>query len=461
MALNDVHARAVTASFTHVSELLDGVQKLARNDLNPFDRQHLDLTPAEARRLETLAATIRASMLEALDALGIGVPQPDGSARWGARTALLFGDIALSELTGGELRGYGDMDPDDESRIASVVKDVRRLVARARELLRGIDPGAVEDAVGRVDGPVGEVLKKIWRFAQRNALVDVYAEVAAVAERAGAAASDIGVFGRANAGKSALVNALIGMDVLPVGALPVTAIPLRLERGPSALRVRHAGGADEELPLEELARFDLESLEAGETDIVGMDALVRTAPEGIRFIDTPGVGSFGTPAGARALDWLPRCDLGLLLVPAGSVPETVDVSLARGLRDAGVEVKVLLSKADLLPRSDLPAATQYVRGVLGKQLGEDVPEVLAVSVVDGGEALETLRREVLEPLAAGGERTQRTRLRGRLIHLIGSVEASFEARASDAREESALEEMAALRRAGEALVPGQGTGQRG
>jgi len=457
MALNKTHARAIRASFTHVSELLDDIEKLTGDDLNPFDRQRPDLTPAEARRLGALTAAIRAGMLEALDTLGVGSGPPDGSVRWSAKTALLFGDIALSELSGGELKGYGDMEPEDEFRLASVVENVRELVARAQDLLRGVDPASVDNAVGLVQGPVGEALGMIWSFARKSALVDVYGEIAAVAERASASVADVGVFGRANSGKSSLINALVGSDVLPVGPLPLTGFPLRLARGPAGLHVCREDGSDQALALEELRRFDVDSVRPGDGDIVGLDAFAPSVPEGLRFLDTPGVSPWARARGPGVFDWLPRCDVGLLLIPAGSVAEAQDVALARGLAAAGVELKVVLSKADLMAPDDLEATRSWVRDTFGRHLGECELEVLSASVCNGDRTLAAIREDVLDPLADERERpTHPKRLRARLLHLLGSVEASFEGRTSDAPPvEGAEERLATLRETVQALTGGE------
>jgi GTP-binding protein EngB required for normal cell division len=350
----------------------------------------------------------------------------------------LFGEIAFSELSGKGLRAYGALDTESERLVAGVVQDLRGLVARAQDLLRGVHPASVKALVDRVEGTTAPLVRRIWGFVLRHELVDVYTDVAAVAERAAAPAADIGVFGRTNAGKSSLINALVGRDVLPVGAVPTTAIPLRLARGAAVLRLRKAGAADEELPLDSLSRYTLESLGSDDTDVVAMDALVPTAPEGLRFIDTPGVGAYATPVGARAFEWLPRCDLGILLVPAGFVLEAEDVALVRGLGAAGVEVIVVLSKADLVAPDDLEKAMQHVHRELQRVRDGQAPPILALSVASGHEeGLQELRRTLLEPLAA--ERTQSSagRIRRRLAHLLALVEAAYEGRTLESLEDSA------------------------
>ena len=49
----------------------------------------------------------------------------------------------------------------------------------------------------------------------------------------GGALLDVAVLGQFKSGKSSLLNALIGADLLPVGVLPVTAVITRVAAGPA------------------------------------------------------------------------------------------------------------------------------------------------------------------------------------------------------------------------------------
>ena len=146
MALNPAQGRAVVATFSHVSELLDGIQRMARGEASQFDGKSLDLTEAERERLAELVAVMRDRMLRGLACLDLAPPPRDTSARWAVRTTLLYADVALSELSPTTLSGFGVLDDRDAEAVLGVVGDLRRILAQA---MRGA-VGPRDDATGQV-----------------------------------------------------------------------------------------------------------------------------------------------------------------------------------------------------------------------------------------------------------------------------------------------------------------------
>jgi len=71
---------------------------------------------------------------------------------------------------------------------------------------------------------------------------------------------DVAVLGQFKAGKSSFLNNLIGQNVLPVGAIPVTTAITRVQYGirEKAL-IRHFNGAITEIPLAEIVQFTSEA----------------------------------------------------------------------------------------------------------------------------------------------------------------------------------------------------------
>jgi hypothetical protein len=105
----------------------------------------------------------------------------------------------------------------------------------------------VEMEVGvQATGTVAPVLEwALATLAEAARLVGV-AEVADLAaETAGrlqALRLEVAVVGEFKRGKSSLINALIGREVLPVGVLPLTAVPTVLEQGEESLVVSYLDG---------------------------------------------------------------------------------------------------------------------------------------------------------------------------------------------------------------------------
>ncbi len=101
----------------------------------------------------------------------------------------------------------------------------------------------------------------------------------------------VAVVGQFSSGKSSVLNAILDKNILPTGAVPVTAKATMIKYGPNpALKVQYINGKEELLEVGELARFvdQRGSLE-------GVERIVIYEPnellKKISFIDTPGLNS--------------------------------------------------------------------------------------------------------------------------------------------------------------------------
>lgn len=425
--------RVITATFAHISELLDTVSRLAREDLSPFSKERPDLSPYESRMVLAFSDQLRGAMLEALTHLGIARPQPQISARWSVTTTLLFVDIALAELTPSNLQRYGELDGAAAAGVTAVAAELASRVAHMRDLLRGSAFADLEERVATVPGIAGRILRELLALARNQELVELYPEIAAVTERALSPLSDVGIFGRISAGKSSLVNALIGTPVLPVGATPVSALPLRVSQGDPSMRVRFVDGRTETHDLADVATFAAQSENPdNRRGVAAVDVFVPTAPAHFRFLDTPGVGSYTRPGTSSAFAWLPRCDLGLVLVAAGNAVDPEDLALLSGLQAAGVEWRLLLSKCDLLTDADLADSVGYVNEELERLPGFPHPALLTLSTAPGSETgLDRIWSEVLQPLERGRAASSRHRLQARLEHIVISASAALNGKRSN------------------------------
>ncbi|MFA5808588.1 MAG: dynamin family protein, partial [bacterium] len=121
---------------------------------------------------------------------------------------------------------------------------------------------------------------------------------------------DVAVLGQFKAGKSSFLNGLIGAAVVPVDVLPSTAVVTRIGHGPRERAVVHRLSDEAlEIPLSRLAEFVTErGNPANEKRVAVVDVeLPSLAPyEGVRFVDTPGLGSVFAHNTQVSRDWMPR-----------------------------------------------------------------------------------------------------------------------------------------------------------
>ncbi len=103
--------------------------------------------------------------------------------------------------------------------------------------------------------------------------------------------------------------------------------------------------------------------------------------EGITFVDTPGLGSLAVAGAAETVAYLPRCDLGIVLVDAASTLTKEDLQVIQAIYAAGATAMVLVSKADLLKPADRERAADYVRKQVRAEVNVE-PFVHLVSVVE-------------------------------------------------------------------------------
>nr|WP_165607409.1 dynamin family protein [Rothia kristinae] len=86
-------------------------------------------------------------------------------------------------------------------------------------------------------------LAGLGAIAARHGLSSLEERCAAAADQVAAGSLTVAVLGRFKAGKSTLLNDLLGADLLPVQAIPATSVITRVRWGPALTRSDLAGGS--------------------------------------------------------------------------------------------------------------------------------------------------------------------------------------------------------------------------
>ena len=144
------------------------------------------------------------------------------------------------------------------------------------------------------------------------------------------------VLGEFNAGKSALLNALLSGEHCGEGVLPTTAALTLIKHPSVAFEPSHA-----------------------QTEVQVMD-IARSWLRGLHLVDTPGTNSIDEAHTGLTESFLPRADLVLFVTSAERPFSQSEQQLLRAVADWRKPVLCVLNKADLLDAEQLHTVTEYV-----------------------------------------------------------------------------------------------------
>jgi len=277
-------------------------------------------------------------------------------------------------------------------------------------------------------------LGRLAALAVRAGAAELAADARALAGRVLEGRFFVACVGQFKRGKSTLLNALVGSDVLPTGVVPVTAIVTVLRSGPPAARVL-AGGAWREVDPATLADFVSEDRNPGNRlGVEGVEVFVPSPilDGGLCLVDTPGLGSVFGHGTAATRDFLPHVDAALVVLGADPPIGADELALAAELAPHVRHLVFAMGKADRAAPDDLAQAAAFARRILAQRLGRDPGPMPSVSALQPGTrdwavlvaTLERLTRESGAQLVQAAARRGFDRLSARLL---GELDAAREA----------------------------------
>lgn len=235
--------------------------------------------------------------------------------------------------------------------------------------------------------------------------------LAALRDRLDSARLRVLVAGEAKRGKSTLVNALLGREVLPSGVIPLTAVPATVvQAGPEdeGVQVAFADGHCERFPISAIADFGTERGNPGNRRhvaaiTVGVDAPILA--RGVEIVDTPGTGSVHAHNTEAADAALPSMDAAIFVLTADPPVSASERELLRRVAELSVALFIVLNKADYLDQESLAEAIEFTARVVGEVTGrsERVYSLSARTAAGGADepGFSTFAADFLDYLDAG------------------------------------------------------------
>lgn len=271
--------------------------------------------------------------------------------------------------------------------------------------------------------------------------------LAALRDRLRAARLRVLVVGEAKRGKSTLVNALLGREVLPAGVTPLTALATTVTHGADEVtEVRFADGRTDRFPLAALDDLVTERGNPANSRAIAAVTVQLDAPilaRGVEIVDTPGTGSVHAHNTAAVDSTLPTMDAAVFVLTADPPVSASERELLGRVAGLSVATFVVLNKADYLDAAGLAEAVEFTERVTRQATGGSVriyPLSARSALAAGGDAgftefaadfaayLETERTTDLGRSAAGQLRT----LAGSLLDEVALAQRAAQMRSSEA-----------------------------
>lgn len=230
---------------------------------------------------------------------------------------------------------------------------------------------------------VRDVLEALSHLAAERGMAQAHLAAADAGHRLAENRFNLVVFGEFKRGKSTFLNSLLGREVLPTAVVPLTSIVTIVQYGEREQAVVHfLDGRQVTIPLPQIEEYVTEAANPENRKGVARVEVLVPAPllrDGVRLVDTPGVGSVYEHNTQVAQEFLPHADAAVFLVAADPPVSKNECAFLRLVRDYAVKLFVVQNKIDNLTDEELNQSLQFTHTVLSQELGTDGLRVYPMS----------------------------------------------------------------------------------
>jgi GTP-binding protein EngB required for normal cell division len=190
--------------------------------------------------------------------------------------------------------------------------------------------------------------------------------------------------GQFSRGKSTLMNAMLGMDRLPTGVVPVTSVITVVSYNTRERVLMHFENSNlaHEVPLSELSEWVTEQGNPGnqrKIDMAEVQLPAELLRRGAFFVDTPGLGSAVIENTKTTRRFLPNVDA-LVLVTSFEFPLSREETLfLAGMRELRRKIFVVVNKKDLCQQAQREEVLTFIRSHIASEFGSDEIPIFPVS----------------------------------------------------------------------------------
>jgi GTPase SAR1 family protein len=190
--------------------------------------------------------------------------------------------------------------------------------------------------------------------------------------------------GQFKRGKSTLLDALVGEEILPTGVVPVTTVPTVLRYGDQKAARVLIESKWKAIRPGDLPQYVSEELNPeNKKRVEGVEAFLASPllASGMCLVDTPGIGSVFAGNTETTKDFIPQIDAAILVVGADPPISGEELALIEAVAANVDQILIVLNKIDRVSSTERQQASAFATKVLEARLKKPFGRVYEVSAL--------------------------------------------------------------------------------
>lgn len=181
------------------------------------------------------------------------------------------------------------------------------------------------------------------------------------------------VLGQFKRGKTTFINSLLGAELLPTAVVPLTSIVTVLSYGETVkITVVFNNESTQVIQLEQLPEYITEAKNPNNMKNVKEVRVLYPSPylrDGVRLIDTPGVGSIYQNNTDETYNYIPKVDAAIFLLSVDPPISQAEVEFLEDIKKYATKIFFILNKIDYLSPKDREESLEFSKQVLETKVG--------------------------------------------------------------------------------------------
>jgi GTPase SAR1 family protein len=231
----------------------------------------------------------------------------------------------------------------------------------------------------------GRALGELANVAEELGEGAIAADVRQLVARINEGRFFVACVGQFKRGKSTLLGALLGEPILPMGVVPVTAVPTVLRYGSQRTARVLIGETWRTIPPDNLPQYVSEEWNPENSkQVAGVEVFLPSPllANGMCLVDTPGIGSVFSGNTETTKDFIPQVDAAILVVGADPPISGDELALIEAVAVNVDEILIVLNKIDRVSIDERQQASAFATRVVETRLKRVVGRIYEVSALN-------------------------------------------------------------------------------